>query len=160
MSFSYFFDAEKISNKFIISAAIVWKMHGREVVSFYRVDGLTAYKYLRRIIVLFLVFHCIKFYNICNIYNIHRVYSIYKVYNIPSLLLVARSCRKMIIIAVSNEHGERFHQDFAEIGKRYQGKWSVNALTDNCWSLFYNNYYFIFIIIIIIYYIILYIYII
>ena len=54
-------------------------VHGREVVSFYRVANLTACKYLRRIIVLFLIFHCIKVYNICNIYNIHRFYSIYKV---------------------------------------------------------------------------------
>ena len=29
---------------------------------------------------------------------------------------------------VSDEHGERFHQDIAEIEQRYQGKWSVNVL--------------------------------
>ena len=34
--------------------------------------------------------------------------------------------------AVSDEHGERFHQDIAEIGKRYQGMWSVGALADYC----------------------------
>ena len=32
--------------------------------------------------------------------------------------------------AVSDEHEEKFQQDIAEIGKRYQGKWSVNALPD------------------------------
>ena len=37
--------------------------------------------------------------------------------------------------AVSEEYGERFNQDIAEIKKRYQGKWSVNALADYCWSL-------------------------
>ena len=37
--------------------------------------------------------------------------------------------------AVSNEHGEKFHQSIAEIEKRYLGKWSVNALVDYCWSL-------------------------
>ena len=37
--------------------------------------------------------------------------------------------------AVSDEHGERFHQDIAEIKKMYQGKWYVNALVDYCWSL-------------------------
>ena len=31
---------------------------------------------------------------------------------------------------VSHEHGERFYQDIAEIEKRYQGKWSVNALAE------------------------------
>ena len=37
--------------------------------------------------------------------------------------------------AVSDEHEERFHQDIAKIEKRYQGKWSVNALADYFWSL-------------------------
>ena len=36
--------------------------------------------------------------------------------------------------AVSDEHEERFHQGIAEIEIRYQGKWSVNALVDYCWS--------------------------
>ena len=36
--------------------------------------------------------------------------------------------------AVSDEHGKRFHQDIAEIEQRYEGKWSVNALADYCWS--------------------------
>jgi hypothetical protein len=37
--------------------------------------------------------------------------------------------------AVSDEHGERFHQDIAVMEKRYQGKWSVNMLSDYCWSI-------------------------
>ena len=97
MSFSSFFDAEKILTKFIVLAVTFRKMHGREVVSFHRVASLTAYKYLRWIIVLFLVSHCIKVYNICSIHNIHRVYSIYKVCNLSSLLLLVSSFPKMII---------------------------------------------------------------
>ena len=37
--------------------------------------------------------------------------------------------------AVSDEHGERFHQDVATMEKRYQGKWSPNMLADYCWTL-------------------------
>ena len=59
---SYFLDGEKISKKFIVPTATVRKI--REVVSLYRVASLSAYKYLRRIIVLFFVSHCIKVYNI------------------------------------------------------------------------------------------------
>jgi hypothetical protein len=33
---------------------------------------------------------------------------------------------------VNDEHGERFHQDIAVMEKRYQGKWSVNMLSDYC----------------------------
>ena len=36
--------------------------------------------------------------------------------------------------SVSDEHGERFHQDIATIEKRYQGKWSTSSLADYCWS--------------------------
>ena len=63
----------------IVLAVTFRKMHGREFVSFHRVASFTAHKYLRRIIVLFLVSHCITVYNICNTFNIHRVDSIYKV---------------------------------------------------------------------------------
>jgi len=35
--------------------------------------------------------------------------------------------------AVSDEHGERFHQDIAQIKKRYQ--WSPVMLADYCWSV-------------------------
>ena len=37
--------------------------------------------------------------------------------------------------ALSDEHGERFHQDIAIIEKRYQGKWSPSMLADYCWTL-------------------------
>jgi len=38
---------------------------------------------------------------------------------------------------VIDEHGERFHQDIAqmEMKKRYQGKWSPAMLADYCWSV-------------------------
>ena len=37
--------------------------------------------------------------------------------------------------AVSDEHGERFHQDIANMDKRYQGKWSPSMLGDYSWTL-------------------------
>lgn len=37
--------------------------------------------------------------------------------------------------AVSDEHGERFHQDISSMEKRYQGKWSPRMLADYCWTL-------------------------
>ena len=37
--------------------------------------------------------------------------------------------------AVSDEHGERFHQDIAVIEKRFKGKWSTGMLAEYCWSL-------------------------
>jgi hypothetical protein len=37
--------------------------------------------------------------------------------------------------AVIDEHGQRLHQDIAVMGKRYQGKWSFNMLSDYCWSI-------------------------
>ncbi|KYM94050.1 hypothetical protein ALC62_15341, partial [Cyphomyrmex costatus] len=37
--------------------------------------------------------------------------------------------------AVSDEHGERFHQDIANIEKRYRGKSSPSMLADYCWTL-------------------------
>lgn len=37
--------------------------------------------------------------------------------------------------AVSDEHGERFHQDVLDMEKRYQGKWSPAMLADYCWTL-------------------------
>ena len=37
--------------------------------------------------------------------------------------------------AVSDEHGERFHQDMATLERRYQGKWSPIMLVDYCWTL-------------------------
>jgi hypothetical protein len=37
--------------------------------------------------------------------------------------------------AVSDEHGERFHQDIYNMEKRYQGKWSLSMLAGYCWTL-------------------------
>lgn len=34
--------------------------------------------------------------------------------------------------AVSDEHGERFHQDIMAMERRYQGKWSPRMLADFC----------------------------
>jgi len=36
---------------------------------------------------------------------------------------------------VSDEHGEKFHQDILAMEKRYQGKWTSNMLADYCWKL-------------------------
>ena len=36
---------------------------------------------------------------------------------------------------VTDEHGERFHQDIAAMEKRYQGKWNPSMLADYCWTL-------------------------
>jgi len=36
---------------------------------------------------------------------------------------------------VSDEHGERFHQDILTMEKRYQGKWTSSMLADYCWTL-------------------------
>lgn len=37
--------------------------------------------------------------------------------------------------AVSDEHGERFHQDVAVMERRYQGFWDENMLADYIWTL-------------------------
>lgn len=37
--------------------------------------------------------------------------------------------------AVSDEHGERFHQDISSMEKRYQGKLSPSMLADYCWGV-------------------------
>lgn len=37
--------------------------------------------------------------------------------------------------AVSEEQGERFHQDIKEMEKRYQGRWNVSMMADYCWML-------------------------
>ena len=36
---------------------------------------------------------------------------------------------------VSDEHGERFHQDISVIEKRYQGKPNERMMGDYCWYL-------------------------
>jgi len=37
--------------------------------------------------------------------------------------------------AVSDEHGERFHQHISSMEKRYQGKCNCAILADYCWTL-------------------------
>jgi hypothetical protein len=36
---------------------------------------------------------------------------------------------------VSEEHGERFHQDISSMEKRYQEKWNSAKLANYCWTL-------------------------
>ena len=36
---------------------------------------------------------------------------------------------------VSEEHGERFHQDILKIESRYQGRWDTVMMGDYIWSL-------------------------
>ena len=35
--------------------------------------------------------------------------------------------------AVSDEHGERFHQDMTKMESNYQGKWNPGMMGDFCW---------------------------
>ena len=37
--------------------------------------------------------------------------------------------------AVSDEHGQRFHQEISTMEKQYHGKWSSRMLADSCWTL-------------------------
>ncbi|ERL91387.1 hypothetical protein D910_08719, partial [Dendroctonus ponderosae] len=43
------------------------------------------------------------------------------------------------LVAVSDEHGERFHQDIMYLERRYNGKWSEAMLADFCWSIRREN---------------------
>ena len=36
---------------------------------------------------------------------------------------------------VSEEHGERFHQDIKCMETRYQDRWDVSMMADYCWCL-------------------------
>ena len=36
---------------------------------------------------------------------------------------------------VSEEQGERFHQDIKVMEQRYQGRWDSNMMADYCWNL-------------------------
>jgi hypothetical protein len=38
--------------------------------------------------------------------------------------------------AVSDEQGERFHQDIAQMEKHYNGAWTASMLGDYCWMLY------------------------
>ena len=37
--------------------------------------------------------------------------------------------------ALSDEQGEKFHQDVKEMEERYQGRWDAVMLADYCWSI-------------------------
>ena len=37
--------------------------------------------------------------------------------------------------SVSDEQGERFHQDIRDMEERYQGRWDNNMMADYCWSI-------------------------
>lgn len=37
--------------------------------------------------------------------------------------------------AVSDEQGERFHQDIRVMEVRYQGRWDTHMIADYCWTL-------------------------
>ncbi|KAK5643931.1 hypothetical protein RI129_007776 [Pyrocoelia pectoralis] len=37
--------------------------------------------------------------------------------------------------AVSDEQGERFHQDISAMERRYQGNWNASMLADYCWNV-------------------------
>jgi len=37
--------------------------------------------------------------------------------------------------AVSDEQGERIHQDLKIMEVRYQGRWYVHMMADYCWSI-------------------------
>jgi hypothetical protein len=37
--------------------------------------------------------------------------------------------------ALSEEQGERFHQDIKKMERRYQGRWNVNMMGDYSWML-------------------------
>ena len=37
--------------------------------------------------------------------------------------------------SMSDEQGERFHQDMKEMETRYQGRWNAVMMVDYCWTL-------------------------
>jgi hypothetical protein len=36
---------------------------------------------------------------------------------------------------VSDEHGERFHQDISIMEKRFVGRWNCGMLAEYCWTI-------------------------
>ena len=40
---------------------------------------------------------------------------------------------------VSDEQGERFHQDIKVMEERYQGRWDKKIMSDHCWCLKRDN---------------------
>ncbi|QQP53101.1 Uncharacterized protein FKW44_005452 [Caligus rogercresseyi] len=41
--------------------------------------------------------------------------------------------------SVSDEQGERFHQDIRDMEKRYQGRWDSHMMADYCWNIVRDN---------------------
>lgn len=41
--------------------------------------------------------------------------------------------------AVSDEQGERFHQDIKVMEQRYQGRWDSHMMADYCWNIMRDN---------------------
>ena len=41
--------------------------------------------------------------------------------------------------SVSDEQGERFHQDMRDMEERYQGRWDNHMMADYCWSIARDN---------------------
>lgn len=41
--------------------------------------------------------------------------------------------------AVSDEHGEKFHQDIQAMEIRYQGFWNGSMTADSCWILYRDD---------------------
>ena len=41
---------------------------------------------------------------------------------------------------VSEEHGERFHQDISDMERRYQGRWNCNMMGDYLWSIIREDF--------------------
>jgi hypothetical protein len=39
------------------------------------------------------------------------------------------------VLDVSDEHGERFHQDISVMQHRYKWKWNAAMLGDYCWMM-------------------------
>ncbi|GBN29046.1 hypothetical protein AVEN_76315-1 [Araneus ventricosus] len=37
--------------------------------------------------------------------------------------------------AISDEHGEKFHQDISMFEKRFSGRWNRSMLAEYCWSV-------------------------
>ena len=37
--------------------------------------------------------------------------------------------------SMSDEQGERFHQDMKEMEIKYQGRWNIVMMADYCWTL-------------------------
>ena len=40
---------------------------------------------------------------------------------------------------LSEQHGERFHQDISDMAVRYQGRWDAAMLAGYCWSIKRDN---------------------